>query len=193
MTIVFDTETNGKPLNYKAEAWDVKNWPRVVQLAWAVYDNDGNLAGTQKHLIRPDGWQIPDEVVEIHGITYQMAMQDGIPAQDAISRFISDYNSARVLVAHNMKFDYPVLLCEFLRYGLRTENKTRKVCTMEESTDFCQIPGGFRGRYKWPKLIELHQILFGEGFDGAHDALNDVLACGRCYFELLKQGVIIDY
>jgi DNA polymerase III epsilon subunit-like protein len=59
---------------------------------------------------------------------------------------------------------------------------------MQESTAFCKIPGPYG--YKWPKLMELHQKLFNEGFDGAHDAMNDVLACGRSFFELQRLGVI---
>mgnify|MGYP000730892693 CR=1 FL=1 len=37
---------------------------------------------------------------------------------------------------------------------------------------------------------ELHQKLFGEGFEGAHHALADVRACARCYFELVRLGVL---
>lgn len=191
MTIVFDTETNGKALSFKAPANDLNNWPRIVQLAWAVYNDEGKVVRGFKHLIRPDGWLIPDEVVAIHGITYDQAMAEGIPAPEAIQKFISDYEASDTMVAHNIAFDYPVLLCEFLRYGLRAAKRVeRQVCTMESSTKFCALPGGFRGQFKWPKLMELHQKLFNEGFDGAHDAMNDVLACGRSYFELKRLGII---
>lgn len=46
------------------------------------------------------------------------------------------------------------------------------------------------GRFKWPKLIELHRKLFGTGFDDAHDALADVKACGKCFFEMKRRGII---
>lgn len=42
---------------------------------------------------------------------------------------------------------------------------------------------------KWPSLMDLHTYLFSTGFDGAHDALADVLACRRCYYALRAQGI----
>lgn len=59
---------------------------------------------------------------------------------------------------------------------------------MESSTNFCAIPSNWG--LKWPTLTELHTKLFKEGFDGAHDALDDVKACARSFFELTKMGVI---
>ena len=190
MILVFDTETNGKPVNYKASQTDTSNWPRVVQLAWAVFDEKGALVRGRQQIIKPDGWTIPDEVVEIHGISQEKAEADGVPMLIALRDFIADYESSHTMVAHNIGFDYPVLACEMIRYGIRAKNRIEnKVCTMNASTDFCRLPGGY-GKYKWPKLMELHQILFNEGFEGAHDAMNDVLACGRAYFELKKRGII---
>ena len=42
MYLFFDTETTGLPKNWKAPITDLENWPRLVQLAWLVYDNIGN-------------------------------------------------------------------------------------------------------------------------------------------------------
>lgn len=190
MILVFDTETNGKPINYKAAKNDTSNWPRVVQLAWAVFTHEGALVRGRQQIIKPDGWSIPDEVVAIHGISEQKANADGVPMLIAIRDFVADYESCDTLVAHNIGFDYPVLGCEMIRYQIRPKNKIeRHVCTMNASTDFCKLPGGY-GKYKWPKLMEVHQLLFKEGFDGAHDAMNDVLACGRVFFELRRLGII---
>lgn len=62
--------------------------------------------------------------------------------------------------------------------------------TKNESTEFCAIPGGKGGKYKWPKLEELHEILFGEKFDMAHNAAADVEATARCFLELVRLDVI---
>ena len=37
---------------------------------------------------------------------------------------------------------------------------------------------------------ELHSKLFGGGFEGRHDALGDVRATARCYFELQVRGIV---
>ncbi len=60
------------------------------------------------------------------------------------------------------------------------------VCTMKSSTDHCKLQGrGFS--FKPPKLAELHRFLFGEYFEGAHDAMIDVEATMRCFLELVKR------
>ncbi|WP_339902258.1 DNA polymerase III subunit alpha, partial [uncultured Cyclobacterium sp.] len=61
--------------------------------------------------------------------------------------------------------------------------------TKDISTEFCAIPGGKGGKFKWPTLFELHQKLFGEGFGDAHDAAYDVDATAKCFFGLIKEGV----
>jgi len=71
-------------------------------------------------------------------------------------------------------------------------NQTIKMMSpaMKESTDYCKIRNNW-GSYKWPSLIELHTKLFDEGFDGAHDALADVKACAKSFFELKEREVIL--
>jgi len=58
-------------------------------------------------------------------------------------------------------------------------------CT-EDTAKLCQLPGGRGGKFKLPTLTELHQYLFGEPFNEAHNATADVEATARCFFELLR-------
>ena len=41
MYIVVDTETTGLPKGWNAPITDTDNWPRMVQLAWIIYDENG--------------------------------------------------------------------------------------------------------------------------------------------------------
>jgi DNA polymerase III subunit epsilon len=59
---------------------------------------------------------------------------------------------------------------------------------MQAATSYCQIPEPYG--YKWPTLEELHKKLFNQPFAGAHQALADVRACVRCYFELKQRNVL---
>jgi len=191
MTIIFDTETTGTPKNYKAPPTDTDNWPRMVQLAWVVIDDDEKLIRGFNFNIKPDGWTVEPGAEAVHGLSLEKLHETGQPAPTIIQQFFDDYDTVDTLVAHNMNFDFNILAAEAIRYGLRAKTKvSRKVCTMESSTDLLKLRGGFRGGYKWPKLVELHEFLFAEGFEGAHDALVDVNACARCFFELKKRGVL---
>ena len=58
--------------------------------------------------------------------------------------------------------------------------------TMKESGEYCQISGGRGGGFKWPSLTQLHEKLFGEDFDAAHNASADVEATTRCFLELIR-------
>jgi DNA polymerase-3 subunit alpha len=53
MYLFFDTETTGLPLDYKAPLSDSDNRPRMVQIAWVIYDDDFNLVKEQNYLIKP--------------------------------------------------------------------------------------------------------------------------------------------
>ena len=165
--LFFDTETTGLPRNYKAPVSDLDNWPRVVQLAWLVADDSGDIISQESHIIRPDGFSIPEAAAAIHGINDFRAQTEGEDLKAVLESFNRSLQAvSTTLVAHNLSFDISVLGAEFLRSSLATDifNLTT-VCTMKSSIDFCNLPNK-----KYPKLVELHYKLFNEGFDGAHDA-----------------------
>jgi DNA polymerase III epsilon subunit-like protein len=190
MYLFFDTETTGKALNFNAPATDLNNWPRVTQLGWQLYDKDENLISEKSLLVKPDGWVVPKEKFFIdNNMSTERCEEFGIPLAEAVADFMKDMENSQYLIAHNMSFDINVLEAELIRLNTKPANDPRKICTMKESTNYCKIPS-FRG-YKWPTLTELHTKLFGEGFEGAHDALDDVKACAKSFFELKKNGHIL--
>lgn len=188
MYLFFDTETTGIPRNYKAPASDLTNWPRIVQLAWLTTDADGHEIGCAEYLIKPDGYEIPNDAAKIHGITTKMANKTGTELNIVLAIIEKDLMNANIIVAHNMQFDEKVLGAELLRTGRPNIVTTKtKICTMQLSTEFCQLPGPYG--YKWPTLQELHLKLFNSSFKGAHRALLDVRACAACFFELKRRGI----
>lgn len=189
MFTIFDTETTGLPKNYKAPASDLKNWPRMIQIAWAVYDNDQKLVEQKEYIIKPNGFEIPKAASNVHGITTEKALSEGVDLTEVLKDFARVLSKTDYLIAHNISFDEKIVGAEFIRTKVENNlNNLPKICTMHSSTDFCKIDGQYG--YKWPNLTELHYKLFNEGFDGAHDALVDVRACARCFFELVNIGVI---
>lgn len=191
MYLFFDTETAGLPQSYSAPASDGNNWPRLVQIAWLLTDRNGKELRSQSFIIRPVGFEIPESAVSIHGITTAKAKKLGVELKRALTEFSKDLQSADTLIAHNMEFDERVVGSEFLRVARMGNPLIGKAlyCTMRSSTSFCRIPGGPRG-YKWPKLQELHKVLFGSQYESAHDAVADVNACAKCFFELKRKGLI---
>jgi DNA polymerase-3 subunit alpha len=191
MYLIFDTETTGLPRDPRAPLSDSSNWPRVVQLAWQLHDPKGRLLSQQSWIVKPEGFSIPFNAEKVHGISTAQALEQGKPLAEVLDWFWQDVQKAELLVGHNIEFDTNIVGAEFFRKEGKNPLETLKTLdTKEVSTDFCAIPGGKGGKYKWPTLTELHQKLFGEGFAEAHDAAYDVAATAKCFFELISQGVV---
>jgi DNA polymerase III epsilon subunit-like protein len=190
MYLVFDTETTGLPRNYQAPLDDFSNWPRIVQLAWNLYDADGVSWEKYNYIIKPEGFVIPEESSKIHRITQEKALKEGVNLHFALEKFLRDVRQASYLIAHNIDFDKKIVGSELLRENLDNPLiESNKICTMKSSVDYCKISNK-RGSYKWPTLMELYTNLFKAGFADAHDASFDVKACAECFFELKRKGII---
>jgi len=191
MYLFFDTETNGLPRNMAGNVRDLDNWPRVIQLAYILLDENMQEVETFCELIKPDGWIIPNEKFWIdNGYSTEQNDEKGVYASFALQHFANAIDRCHTMVAHNISFDTPVLSAEMIRYGVRAINKPpNRICTMKETTQYVGARN-VRGGIKWPKLTELHEKLFGVGFEGAHDALEDVRATVRCFIELKNRAVI---
>ncbi len=191
MFLIFDTETTGFPKDFNAPLTDFDNWPRMVQLAWQIHDEKGELVDVQNLIVKPEGFEIPHGAVKIHGITTERAKKEGLPLEEVLQRFNEALSKVKTVAGHNVEFDIKVTAVEFLRKGIKTHlQDLNAVDTKDLSTDYCKIPGGRGGKYKWPTLGELHKVLFGEDFDAAHNASADVQATARCFLELIRLGVI---
>lgn len=189
MYLFFDTETTGLPKNYKAPVTNSANWPRMVQLAWHMYDNNGLQVDSQDYIIKPENYTIPVEASKIHRITTERALSEGENLEKVLLLFNEQITKTDFLVAHNIGFDEKILGAEFFRKKIESQLlKKKKICTMLASVDYCRIPGNYG--FKWPKLAELHHALFGKDFEEAHDAAADIKATALCFWELKKRGVI---
>lgn len=189
MKLFIDTETTGLPKRRNAPYTEVSNWPRLVQLAWVIVDTDGRELSAVERIVKPDGFTIPIEAANIHGITTEMAMKNGVHLVEALVEFAEALERSNTVVAHNVDYDRPVLEAEFIRAGMNCFLGTKKlICTKDSSTEYCKLPG--RYGYKWPSLDELHRKLFNAPMGAAHNALVDVRACMKCFFELEERGVI---
>lgn len=188
MYLVFDTETTGLPKNYKAPISDLDNWPRLVQLSWAWFDAAGKAWDRYDYIIRPEGFIIPEESTKIHRISQEQALLEGKDLKTVLLEFAEHLARADALVGHNIDFDDKIIGSEFYRNQIPNElAEAKKICTMKSSADICKISNG-RGGYKWPNLAELHRYLFNHDFAEAHNAMVDVLACARCFFEIRRRG-----
>jgi DNA polymerase III epsilon subunit-like protein len=132
---------------------------------------------------------IPFGASQVHHI-YDKDVENCPPIEAVIDRILHYLNTTPIIVGHNIEFDEDVVRGELARLHRKGDYQPIKtLCTMRGSTDYCKLMGrGFS--YKPPKLNELYRHLFGEWFEGSHNAVNDVRATAVAFGELVKRGVI---
>jgi DNA polymerase III subunit alpha len=191
MYLIFDTETTGLPRSWSAPITDTSNWPRCVQIAWQLHDEMGNLIEHQDYLIKPEGYNIPYDAERIHGISTQLAIEEGFLLQEVLEKFNIALSKTKYIVGQNVGFDVNIMGCEFHRAGITSPMVKMPVldtCT-EVTASLLRLPGGRGGKFKLPTLTELHQYLFNQPFAEAHNATADVEATTRCFLELIKREI----
>ncbi len=191
MYLIFDTETTGLPKKWNAPISAVDNWPRCVQIAWQLHDEFGELIERQDYLIRPEGYNIPYDAEQIHGISTQLAQEEGESLTTVLHYFNEALSKTKFVVGQNVNFDLNIMGCEYHRKEIHTTLNDLPVldtCT-EKTASLCQLPGGRGGKFKLPTLTELHQYLFDSPFAEAHNATADVEATTRCFLELIRKRI----
>jgi DNA polymerase-3 subunit epsilon len=193
MFLFFDTETTGFPSDSLPA--DHPNQAHICQLGALLQSENERVVGELNVLIKPEGWEIPSRVSEIHGITTPMCEQFGIPLRTAISLFAHLTSKAQLIVAHNYTFDHKMIALAGRRIGLDDHllGKHQTFCTMLATTEICRLPKARGAGYKWPKLTEAYFHFFRQELDCAHDAMADVRGCKEVYWavkrgEQFKQG-----
>ncbi len=191
MYLIFDTETTGLPKKWNAPITDTDNWPRCIQIAWQLHGEFGELIEHQDFLIKPDGFNIPYDAEQIHGISTQLAQEKGKPLTEVLELFNEALSKTNFVVGQNVGFDLNIMGCEYHRKEIETKLNDLPLldtCT-EIIAKLCEIPGGRYGKFKLPTLTELHQHLFNAPFAEAHNATADVEATTRCFFELVRKQI----
>ena len=192
--LFLDTETTGLPHKVTLDLTGRTEWPRLVQLSWIITNGVGSILSKSDYIIRPDGFQIPASSEAIHGISTSRAIQEGRSLAEVLEKFYHDYSSSDVIIGHNVDFDIGVLDSEYKHLGrdsIVLDNK-ETVCTMKLSKEYCKIKSRWGEGYDYPSLQDLYSKLFGNSFQGSHNAFFDVSATVACYWAMRKRA-IIDY
>jgi len=179
--IFFDTETTGLP-NWKEKS-DSECQPHLVQLAAIVADLDTReILQSMNVIINPLEWTIPQETIDIHGITNEIANQVGIPEIQAIDMFMS-MQQGSLRIAHNVTFDNRIIRIGCKRYfpdiisDEAWKDKSNYYCTYQ---NFKKLIGGKGGH----KLIDAYKHFTSKELVGAHNAWTDTKACMDVYWGL---------
>lgn len=109
--LVFDFETSG--LDPRTD--------RIIQVGLCRVSN-GSIAKRQSWFVRQDVRIHPD-ATRLHGITAERIQEHGVSPHDSIARLMTEMQTARTLMGHNIhRFDVPFLIAECRRLGVELPN-----------------------------------------------------------------------
>lgn len=189
--LFLDTETVGLPGDMSQPYTNHHNWPEMVSIAWLLCDKGETGWNEAEYIVAPRP-SVFNTAAHINGITPEMQAEKGAEISLVLNALLENFDYADLVVCHNAAFDQPVLFAEMDRLGIEPP-EIEWYCTKQESVELCRIPNKssrYPGQYKWPSLDELHFFLFNEPIKGReqfHNALTDVRATARCYFEMQKR------
>lgn len=188
--VFFDTETTGLP-DWKKPS-DGKEQPHIVSLsAIQCHRETGEEIERINVIVRPEGWKIPEDSIKIHGISNEVAQNQGLNEKLCICFLIElCYDSARC--CFNRTFDQRIIRIGLKRYGMEKTMKTwadkeNFYCTMLESSRIMRLPP--RGKYGWryPKLEAAYKFFCGKELgEKAHNSMNDTMACKKLYYAIRR-------
>jgi len=200
MYLFFDTETTGLPT--KKSPTDLTQ-ARIIQLGAILTSAEGEILEELNTLVQIGTTPINPYALAAHGISAERANAEGISLKEAFEKLHGLTTNSQCLVCHNYNFDFKLIELTAAQIATQYDDPTTSdlmlgdikeipfYCTMVQSKEFCALPfAGNRKGFKFPKLTELHTILFEEEFSGVHDAMADVTATMKCFFELRKRGVM---
>lgn len=193
-TLFFDTETTGL-VNHKLDHRHPAQ-PMAVQIGMKLDGPNRVERAACNYMIAVDGWTISNEAAAITGIDDPLTLEFGVQLVNGVEMFLDLIACADVVVAHNAIFDITVMRRMVQVWAETTgedyfdpfAGKT-PICTMLAATPIMKLPPRRNGDYKWPKLEQAVKFYFNEELEGAHDALVDVRACARVYYQMLDDGV----
>lgn len=198
--LAFDTETTGLPL--WGDPSEDPRQPHLVALA-CLHVTTKTVAGattrdeqSSYRIVRPNGWVIPADVQAIHGISTELAMDEGVPLIDVVGPWIEMMEKGTRRIAFGAPFDVRIMRIAMIQAGYPKEvsntliDRCPVLDVQRAATALCNLPptdkmmAAGRKSAKTPTLAEAIKVLFGEDLPDAHNAMADTYATVRIWDHL---------
>ena len=183
-----DTETNG--LSPKTN--------NIIEIGWVITDKYLNVLKQENLLINGD-FEISEFIKNLTGITKERTISDGVALKVAFEKLYNDINQCTFIVAHNIMFDYKMILGEINNLFKNNRNEMEhyekifkskiRLCSMHILKKECIDRGLVVTNHK---LQTLHNYLVETSQIQSHRAIADVYMILEC-FQILDDFDILKY
>lgn len=184
---VFDLETTGV---------DVET-ARIVTAFFGVLDAEGNVIEAHNWMVRPDGYEIPEEATAVHGVSTEQALKEGVEASFAIEDIIETITfwgpdvKGLPIAGHNLAYDFTVLDREAKRWGNSEAWWLEELVVLDSLVIDKHIDPYRKGKRTLITAAEHYGVELSE--EEAHGAQADAIASGRIIQAMLRQGLADEY
>jgi len=177
--IIFDTETTGLD---GPVATKIESQPYITELYAVRLTKDFKFIDEVETMIKPP-IPISEEITKITGISDE-SVKDAPNFIQVYDEIYDLFECCQNVVGHNVMFDLRMIKFELFRYD-------KEYCFNWPKNRICTVEASKHYKNKRLRLQQLHELLFGNEFQNAHRARNDVEATARCFMEMVKRGDIV--
>lgn len=184
--LIVDAATTGIPI--KGRGIHAEGQPRIIELAWTIYDTAGAVMGSGHALNNSPGVSSSKEALAIHGISDRRKTMYGVEMKRALTLFMAHLAAATMIVSYGLRFDMQMLSRELRLVGddcSRLDRPGLRRC------DLIQIVVDVQGLPRWITLAEAHQLVVGEEYGIRHRAVPDCAAAARIFWCLVEEKKIV--
>ena len=172
---VFDLETTG--LDHKTS--------RIVTACAALLNPDGSISGSNVEWLANPGVPIPAEATAVHGITNEIAAQQGeelsVVVRGILETLQGYFEKNIPVVAYNAPYDFTILRQHAEDFGLEwPTNPSPILDPLVLDKKLVQFRKGKR-------KLEIVAGYYGVTLDDAHNATADAVAAGHIAQAMAKQ------
>ena len=120
---IIHTETTGlhELPDEKVYKKNLYGFARMVSFSWIIASKDTEdkitIIKKQKFIIKPRCLQIPDEIVQFHGISQEIALEKGTEIEEVLDLFKTDLVGVSIIVSHSLNFHLKTVQAELVRYN----------------------------------------------------------------------------
>lgn len=187
--LVIDTETSGLPKKWDAPYTEKNNWPHVLQIAWLIYNCEGQLVKKENHYLKSNNFKITKASTKIHHLTIDFLQENGEDRQTVFEKFGNDISTySPLIIAHFAELDYCMVSAEYHRLGITNAlAHSFFFCTLKASAAYVKNP-----TFHFLKLNVFYKTLFKKRPENLHNALVDAQLTAEIFFHLLQKGEVTD-
>lgn len=141
------------------------------------YNYEFVIKNIKSVLIKPEGFEIPDDSIKIHGITNEIANDKGIKIKEGLKKLKKIIINIEYIIGYNIYFDINILLNELNRVGLKKPIKKIKELKIKEKI-ICigELSRQYKCYKNMPSQKNIYKELFGKQIENIHNAQYDILA-----------------